>query len=111
MTPPARAPRVCPRCESSGNFSGGYRAQKVCDSCRADPGSLARARTPRRIATWRTRNAAVARLIEAHRDEYDAYLSEERSRYVDWRQSATLREIDDYERRVEEAAASRGDGT
>lgn len=90
--------RLCRRCGNVGAFSSLNPWAKVCDACLAAPvPSL----TPDNAVRWgRARNQATRTLIERHRSEYDALLSEAREEIGDegWR-GATLREIDDYDRR------------
>lgn len=106
--PAAPASRQCQRCGHYGQFSQPYHQQKVCDTCRADPASRARSRAASTIMYWRARNAALGRLVEAHRDEFEAMLAEERETLGrDWRDHATVREVDDFERRREEAQQQR----
>lgn len=98
--------RLCVRCGSPGPFARSHVYQKVCDRCKADPSSKARHSSDVKIRWARARSEAVRRLIANHPDEYDMLLAQERASQGEAWVGATLREIDDYERRREEAAAA-----
>lgn len=94
--------RVCRRCGNVSTFTSSNPWAKVCDACLANP---AHGFTPDREVKWaRARNIAVRALVERHREEYAALLADARAGIeVEGWAGATLKEIDDFERRREEA--------
>jgi hypothetical protein len=104
---PRASTRTCQRCgRAAALFSLPRNLQRVCDLCKADPGSKVRHASLSAIVWRRCRAEATRQLIEAHRDEYDALFAKAREELTvdNVFEGATLREVDDYRRRVDEAA-------
>lgn len=105
MGRPRLTGRLCRRCGQFGAFTG--RTNTNCDACHKDPTSRVKNTSDQSVRWARARNAATRRLIETHSEEWETMFAEERARVGDdgW-PGATLREVDDYERRRDEALAA-----